>query len=238
MDRTTPKLFVALNYRDMSDNLRLAEKVAGIANGLKVNDDAVDHAGLGPIVLPLMDFGLPLFVDEKNWKGSETMAYRAQTAAELGVAFINAFAQADYLLRGPVEALAGTKTSLLAVTVLTHHGEEYCQKYFKRSLPEAVRMLAETAVEFGCPGIILPGPTLSSVSDLNLIKATPGIRPDWSEREANDQESTATPTEAVLGGANILIVGGPIANYPDGSAVGVRRVREEMDAAFEQLKGR
>lgn len=232
LDLSTPKLFVALNHRDMMENLRLAEKVAAYADGLKINDDAVDHAGLSPIVEPLLEFDLPLFVDEKNFKGAGTMASRAQTAAELGVTFINAYAQADHLLRGPVEALVGTQTILLAVTVLTHHGEEYCQRYFRRSLAESVRMLAETAVEFGCPGIILPGPTLSAVSDLNLIKVVPGIRPEGSERGANDQESTATPTEAVVGGANILIVGGPIANYPGGPEAGARRIREEMESAL------
>lgn len=234
LDLSKPNLFVALNSSDMTENLRLAEKVAAFADGLKVNDDAVDHAGLSPIVRPLMEFDLPLFVDEKNFKGARTMASRAQTAVELGVTFINAYAQADYLLRGPVEALADTQTSLLAVTVLTHHGEDYCQRYFRRSLSESVRMFAETAMEFGCPGIILPGPTLSAVSDLDLIKAVPAIRPEGSERGENDQESTATPTEAVVGGANILIAGGPIANYPDGPEAGARRIREEMEVAWDQ----
>jgi len=233
---SAPWLCAALDQPDQLINLRLAEKVAGEVDMLKVNDDAVDGEGLRALVTPFLEFGLPLFVDMKMLKGARTMARRAQKAAELGVAFINAYALADRLLRGPVQALVGTSTRLLAVTVLTHHDDAYCRKYHGRSLEDTVRLLSETAVEFRCHGIILPAPTLHVVADLDIeIRATPGIRPEWHPRKANDQESTSTPAEAVRGGSKILIVGGPIAEYPDGPAAGARRIREEMMEAWARL---
>lgn len=231
-----PLLCQVLDQPSLVENLRLAEKVAEVVGALKVNDDGVDHAGLAALVNPFLEFGLPLFVDMKMFKGARTMAARAQEAAALGVSFISALALADRLLRRTVEVLEGTGTQLLAVTVLTHHDEAYCRKYFRRSLADTVRLLAETAVEFGCQGVILPGPTLPVVADLPVIAATPGIRPDWSERRANDQESTSTPAEVVRGGSKIVIVGGPTANYPDGPKAGALRILDEMEVAWDQMR--
>ena len=226
-----PLLCQALDQLSLVENLRLAEEVAGVVGALKVNDDGVDRAGLAALVNPFLELGLPLMVDMKMFKGARTMAARAQEAAALGVSFINAFALADRLLRPAVEVLEGTDTQLLAVTVLTHHDEAYCQKFFRRSLEDTVRLLSETAVEFGCHGVILPGPTLPVVADLPVFAVTPGIRPDWSERGANEQRSTSTPAEAVRGGSKLVIVGGPTANYPDGPKAGAQRILEEMDGA-------
>ncbi len=232
--RAKPGLCVALDQDDQLSNLRLAEKVASEVDALKLNDDAVDDAGLEQLVKPFLQFGRLIFIDMKMFKGARTMAARSRKAAELGVGLVNAFALADHLLRRTVETLAKTDTRLLAVTVLTHMDEAYCQKYFRCSLQEAVRMFSETAVDVGAYGSILPGTALNVVSNLDLFKANPGIRPLWSPR-SNDQESTVTPAEAVRGGSNLIICGGPIANYLEaegGPLVGARRIKEEMEEAM------
>ena len=238
IDFSRPLLCLACDKDSLEANLRLAVQVAGEVDMIKVNDDAVDDAGLGPLVKPFLEFGLPLFVDEKNLKGARTMARRAVKAADLGVAFINAYALADYLLRGPVEALKGSDTRLLVLTVPTHFDDAYCLKYYRRPLAESVRMFSETAIEFGGDGILLPPTTLSAVSDLVIeIRATPGISlPDGKPRD--EQRSFSTPEGAVLGGSNILIVGSAIANYPEGPAAGARRIKEEMLEAFKRRRAR
>ncbi len=236
LDLSKPLLCAALDQPTLRENLQLAEAVADEVGMLKVNDDAVDDGGLALLVKPFLEFGLPLFVDMKMLKGDRTMAERARKAVDLGVTFINAFALADRLLRKTLEVLEGTSTMLLAVTVLTHHDDAYCRKYHGRSLEDTVRLLAETAVEFRCHGIILPPPTLPVVTDLDLIKATPGIRPLGVGEETNEQRSVLTPTGAVRRGSKIIITGGPIANHLDGPAVGARQIRAEMEDAWAALK--
>jgi orotidine-5'-phosphate decarboxylase len=232
IDLTKPVLGLALDQRSPDGNLRLAEKVVGEVDMLKLNADAADSVGWSSLLEPYRQFELPIFLDIKMLQGKGTMAERAKLAASLGVDFINASAMQDFLLTGPVQALVGTDTRLLGLTIPTHFGEAYCREYFGRSLNETVSFLARKAVGFGCHGIILPATSLLAVADLDTIKVTPAIRPDWSERAANDQEETATPTEAVLGGSNILIVGSPIRKYHDGPVEGARRIREEMLEAF------
>lgn len=236
LDFSRPLLCAALDQPTQSENLRLAEKIAGEVDMLKLNDDAIDDAGLASLVRPFQRIGLPLFVDRKDFKGSRTMARRAHKAAELGVAFINAFALADYLLKGPVEALEGSDTKLLVVTVPTHFDDAYCWKYHRRSLADTVRLFAETAVEVGGHGIILPAPTLFAVTDLDIeIRATPGISLPGA-KPRGEQRSIETPAGAVRGGSKIVIVGDSIANHPDGPMAGARQVRTEMEEAWVALK--
>src|SRR3989338_7505420 len=102
-----PQLCFALDADDISKNLRLAEETAQVVDILKINDDAVDESGLEAVVTPFLQFGLPIFVDMKMHKGKRTMSARALRAAKLGVALVNAFAEADRLLEGPAEALRG-----------------------------------------------------------------------------------------------------------------------------------
>lgn len=231
-----PQVFVALDEEELHDNLRMAEKIAEGADGLKLNDDAVDDSGLAPLIQPFRQFDRDLFIDMKMDKGQTRMARRALTAAELGVRYVNAFARCDRRLAGPVKALKETGCSLLAVTVLTHDTEDYCQKYFRRSLLETVAFLSDVAMEFECGGIILPGPTLDAVKALDTIKANTGIRPLWwKDRKANDQELTSTPREAVLGGASILIIGTPVTQSDD-PVKALELVREEVDMAWAELK--
>jgi len=236
IDLDKPVLCLALDEDTLDDNLRLAERAAGEVDMLKINDDSVDEAGLQACVEPFKQFGLPFWIDMKMMKGRRTMAARARSAAALGASFINAYALADGLLKGPVDALEGTETGLLGLTVLTHHDDEYCRRFFGRSLEESVRFLSGVAMERGCDGVLLPATTLSMVAGIDTVKATPGIRSDWSEKKANEQESTATPAEAVLGGSKILIVGSPIRKYVDGPAAGARRIKEEMMEAWANLK--
>lgn len=235
LDFSKPLLCAALDQPTLNENLRLAEKIAAWVDVLKLNDDAVDDAGLASLVRPFQELGRPLFVDRKDFKGSRTMARRAHNAAELGVSFINAFAAADYLLKGPVEALEGSDTKLLVVTVPTHFDDAYCWKYHKRSLADTVLLFAETAVEFGAHGIILPVPTLHAVTDLEIeIRATPGISLS-GDKPRDEQRSISTPAGAVRGGSKVVIVGGSIANHPDGPEIGACLVRKEMAEAWAAM---
>ena len=46
-----------------------------------------------------------------------------------------------------------------------------------------------------------------------LAKVTPGIRPAGAD--PHDQQRTATPTEAIARGSNLLVIGRPITKAPD-----------------------
>jgi len=68
-------------------------------------------------------------------------------------------------------------------------------------------------------------------SDFTII--TPGIRPVGSA--ANDQARAMTPRDAILAGANHLVVGRPVLNAPDRKMAALA-IQDEIRDAFSTLK--
>jgi len=117
----------------------------------------------------------------------------------------------------------GAKTGILpiGVTVLTSiKDEEVRSTYNGISASELVMNLARKAVTAGVNGLVC------SPEELPLIRADadtkdmfamiPGIRPAWAE--TGDQSRITTPAQAIQDGADLLVIGRPIAEAPDPAA--------------------
>jgi len=66
-----------------------------------------------------------------------------------------------------------------------------------------------------------------------LLVVTPGIRPEGYP--TGDQKRSTTPREAVLAGADYLVIGRPITEPPDLTPrKAAEMVLAEMQAAFDQ----
>jgi len=105
-------------------------------------------------------------------------------------------------------------------------------------VPDAVLRLAVLSVEAGAQGLVCSPREVSAVRaevgpDVTLI--TPGVRPAGAE--AYDQARVATPEEALLAGADLLVIGRPITRAPDPGAAAaaiaasLRRVSVARDPA-------
>lgn len=227
-----PFLFVALDDLTTKEEktLDIAEQLSYREGnfGFKLNLDYLLNRtkNLTVVIDSVQEFNRPVFADIKMWNGTRTMKSVIQTLVDLEVDYLNVYALADELLPKAIEITEGTETKVLGLTVLTHFNESYCQKHFKRSLPETVRHFSEVAVEVGCHGIILPGTTLNVVKDINVIKVVPGVRPKWYEEDDRHEEEIE-PSDAVKNGADILVAGGPImkSKYP---AISLQKILSEM----------
>jgi len=209
--------------------LEVAEQLLKVEGnfGFKVNLDYLLNPGKGLKALlgPIQQFGRPVFADLKMWNGTRTMASVIENLVDLGVDYLNVYALADELLPKAIQVTEGTKTKVLGLTVLTHFNEAYCQKHFRRSLPETVRHFAEVAVEAGCHGIILPGTALEAVADLDTIKVVPGVRPTWYKDTRHEEE--VEPRVAAEKGANVLVCGSPIMKS-ENPAEALRRILADI----------
>lgn len=209
-------LYVALDHNDRSSNLTLAAQLATEPGnfGFKINQD---HYTLwSGYVDQIAALGKPLFIDTKINNGSRTMKNIVADIANKGADHTNVWATAERLIRPLAETIKEKKTQLLGVTITTHFDEDYCKKIYQRTLSETVRILAEMALENGCHGIIVPGTTLDAVADLKCPKLVTAIRPLWyKDTKANDQEQMVTATQAIQGGADILVCGTPIYKHPN-----------------------
>lgn len=226
-----PLLLVALDNLASNERKTFAivkELAATEGNfGFKLNLDYLlnREKGLISIIREFKKLNRPIFADIKMWNGTRTMKSVFQTFVDLEVDYVNAYALADQLLPKAIEITEGTGTKVLGLTVLTHFDDAYCQKHFKRSLPETVLHFSEIAIEAGCHGIILPGTTLNVVKHIKTIKAVPGIRPKWFSDQRHEEE--IEPCEAISNGADIIIPGSPImkSDYP---VMALKRMLDEI----------
>lgn len=218
-----PFLFVGLDYQDPAEAVDLAEELSGVDRdnfGFKLNLDFFINTtltGNTHYLERVFSLGKPIFTDLKMWNGKRTMTSIAERLVERRVDYFNVYALADEpFLESVVGITHGSDTKVLGVTVLTHYGEDYCQRMRGCSLREAVRKDAETAYSAGCHGIILPGTMLREVEDLPVEKLVPAIRPDWYGKTGdNYQKQETSVREAIEGGADLLVCSSPIRKSPD-----------------------
>jgi len=129
---------------------------------------------------------------------------------------------------------AASKLKIFTLTLLTGlDRDELREQGIQKSVEEIVIERARKAQSIGCDGVISSGKEVAAlrerVGDKFLI-VTPGIRP--SGAKADDHRRVATPTAAIMAGANYLVVGRPITQSPDPCAAALK-ILEEMQAAFD-----
>lgn len=235
-----PFLFVGLDYEDPYEVCRFAQELHQVPSdrfGFKINLDAVVWRAFGEGFVPytqdinrVLAMKRPIFVDLKMWNGKRTMISVAKTLADAGVSYFNVYALAgEDFLKGVVDAVKGTDTRVLGLTVLTHYTDGYCQKMFGCSMREAARRFVDISYNAGCHGIILPGTMLGEVRDLQMEKLVPAVRPEWYGKTGDNlQEQEVYVREAITGGADLLVCSSPIRKSDD-RKVALMRTLEEMD---------
>ncbi|MFH1428058.1 MAG: orotidine 5'-phosphate decarboxylase / HUMPS family protein [Patescibacteria group bacterium] len=224
-----------MDFTDMSDMVQWAETLAPVEGnwGFKVNDDFLNKYTPLVAIEALKPFKKRIFADTKMFKGTRRMINIARELGEIGgVQYTNVFALVGRkMLKKVVEGTKDCGVEILALTVLTHMDEEYCQEMFGRSLSDSVKLFAEIAHKAGCAGAVLPGTCLAEVQDMSLVKVVPGIRPVWYEsKKANPQDQTVTPAMAVKAGADELVTSSPIFDT-ENPIDSLKRILEEMDSA-------
>lgn len=213
---------------------RLAEEVGVFKVGLEL------FTAEGPAVLQMIreETEADIFLDLKLHDIPNTMRRAAYVASRHGVDILTVHMLAGRQgVRGCVEEVEGG-TKVFGVTVLTSHTRADLMEIgyapeLSRDLREAVMRLAGLAYRAGCHGVVCAAKEVAAVKEAfpHLRTIVPGIRPEWAA-DPQDQVRVSTPYEAILAGADYLVIGRPIreAINPREAA---RRVIEEMEKAFE-----
>ena len=126
------------------------------------------------------------------------------------------------LLEAVVEEVSD-RTKVLAVTVLTSLDTRALlslgvREELAKEPMQLVLGRAEIARKAGCAGIVCSGREAQAVKEEfgeGLLVVTPGIRPQWGEVEKDDQKRIVTPYEAIMSGADYIVVGRPISAATD-----------------------
>ena len=107
-----------------------------------------------------------------------------------------------------------------------------------RDTKEIVFFLSKLAWRCGCDGVVCSAREVERIKETfpELITVVPGIRLEENVERQDDQLRTATPYDAVLSGADYIVVGRPIREAEEPEKVcekileDVKRALEERDA--------
>jgi orotidine-5'-phosphate decarboxylase len=137
-------------------------------------------------------------------------------------------------MHAAVEARAGTKLRLLAVTVLTSYDDaDLAAAGYDFTVPELVAERAAQARDIGIDGLVSSAEEAARLRGLirpSMVLVTPGIRPAGAA--TGDQKRVMTPAAAIRAGADYLVVGRPIVEAPDPKAV-AEAIVADIAAAHE-----
>ena len=210
------RLIVALDVSTAAEAQRLVQRIGDAAGIYKVGLQLFTAEG-PQVVRDLVASGRKVFLDLKLHDIPNTVGHSVKAAAELGAYMLTVHASGGTsMLKAAVEASAG-RINLLAVTVLTSlSADDLHQVGVPDEVTDQALRMAALAQSAGCQGIVSSPRELLPLRKLlgeDFMIVTPGIRPTGSD--ANDQQRTATPAQAISSGASHIVVGRPITHASD-----------------------
>lgn len=179
------------------------------------------YTACGPdAVREIAGMGFSVFLDLKLHDIPNTVAKAVESAAKLPIGMLTLHTSGGReMMQWAVKAQQqhAPNLLLLGVTVLTSMSAAGLAETGPTDAPEQhVVRLGRLAADSGLRGLVcspLEIAPLRAVLPAEVALVTPGIRP--REAKADDQTRVMTPAEAVLAGANYLVVGRPIFKAAD-----------------------
>jgi len=158
-----------------------------------------------------------------------------------GIQFFSVHASAGKeAMRRAVQVSQG-RAKALAITALTSIGDAECERIYGADRKTVVRRFADMAAECNMAGVvcspleleILKDHPMTTADGQRMLKVVPGIRPEWAMTD--DQKAFATPYQAIVDGADYLVIGRPITS--PSPAIGsplaaVHDITEEIETAL------
>jgi orotidine-5'-phosphate decarboxylase len=232
------RLIVALDLPTLDAAKKVVDELEGVVDFFKVGLALQLADGVGDFIRSLIETrGKRVFLDYKYYDISETLKKAVARAAELGVAFLTIHGS-SVLIKAAVEGRGKTNLKLFTVTVLTSldAGDIAEMGYTNHTVEQLVLFRAGKALEAGCDGVIASGREAQKIKELSggkLLVVTPGIRPEGYPQD--DQKRVTTPRDAILAGADYLVIGRPIAEATRSSRrEAAEQTLSEMQAAFDE----
>ncbi len=214
-----------------------------------------DHVGLfkvglelfvseGPAVLKTIANIAPtkVFLDMKFHDIPETVSAAQKAANVHGAEFITVHCdEGPRLLKAVVDTVSnGTK--ILAITVLTSLSEEDFKDIgISNDLQDPLKLVlhrAAMAKNANCSGVVCSGREVKAVKEKfgkDFIVVVPGIRPEWACVKDDDQSRITTPFNAIVGGADYIVVGRPIKTHHN-PVEAAKKIEEEIAEGLKKRR--
>ncbi|HEU4964525.1 MAG TPA: orotidine-5'-phosphate decarboxylase [Bacilli bacterium] len=230
------KIFVALDFDNGDDALRLADKLGDTIRTMKVGLQLFYKEG--PAILhKLQDMGFRIFMDCKFHDIPNTVAGASDSVTAHGVYMFNIQCAAglDAMRRGKeaavkrAEALGLAVPKLIGVTQMTSTSQAMMNDEIgiQGTVLDSVIHYSKLAQEAGLDGVVASGHEIAAIREAcgeDFLTVIPGIRPAWAA--TNDQKRIMTPAQALQAGAHYLVIGRAITGAQDPKEAALRILEE------------
>lgn len=214
------KIIVALDVDKVEEALDLTVKLSPYVGMFKVGMQLFYKAG-PEVVHRIKDQGVKVFLDLKLHDIPNTVGQAARVLVGLGADIINVHAAGGTTMMKAAatavrESAAAQKIPVplvISVTVLTSI-DQYTFNHevgITGDIKDRVRTWSLLTKESGLDGVVASPQEVSVIREAcgqGFKIITPGIRPSWAV--SGDQKRIMNPADAILRGANYLVVGRPI----------------------------
>lgn len=213
------KLIVALDTDNLEAAGQLIDKLSSIVKIFKVGSQLFTACG-PEIIKIIQQKGAQVFLDLKFHDIPNTVRCSVEAACRYNPLMLTVHALGgSQMLQAAAEGRkrAGSSAKILGITILTSLDKGQLEEIgLSASVNEEVLCLAQMAKGAGLDGIVASPQELSILRQSlgqDFIIVTPGIRPSGTIND--DQRRTMQAKEAVLAGADYLVVGRPITQSRD-----------------------
>lgn len=223
-------IIVALDGKSWEETLAIIDALRPSGSILKVNDLLFDQ-GIANLIPDLHVYGR-VMADLKCHDIPNTVKNTCERLRKSPPWAVTVHASGGgEMVKAAVEALAGTSTKVLAITVLTSINPETSEEIYQRRPLEQVKVLAKIAADNGAHGFVCSPEEAKELKALYPDKTivTPGIRSEATPKD--DQARIATPRGAKDNGSDYLVMGRQILGAKDPVAEVKRVMTEELAAA-------
>ncbi len=193
-------------------------------------------AGGWDIVDYIIGRGNQVMLDLKFFDIPETVHLAVQQVKNRGVSLTTIHGN-DAIIKAALQDRGDLK--VLAVTVLTSFDEsDMRQMGLSGPVEDMVLIRAKKAISLGCDGVVCSAreasPLRNELGD-KFYMVTPGIRPESAVAGQDDQKRIATARQAMLDGADHVVIGRPIRNAADPIST-IRLLQDEIEQGLEGCK--
>ncbi len=217
MTAIEPPVCVALDVPTLAEAREVLNDLVGLVPLFKVGLELFCAEGPSTVAT-VLEAGAGVFLDLKVNDIPRTAAATVHAAGRLGATFvtIHGFGGRE-MIRAAVESAEDYEDlEVLVVSALTSLDDDRLREVgVVRGVREQALAVGELAAEQGARGLVLSPRELGVVRSAlpHLLLATPGVRPAGST--ADDHLRVLSPADAIIAGADLVVIGRPILGAAD-----------------------
>ena len=207
------KLIVAMDVPNALAGLELAKTLGDSIGFYKIGLGMLTGGGLALANELKVEHGKRIFLDMKLFDIGATVEHAVRGIARYDIDFLTVHGD-PHVVRAAKEGASKSNIKILAVTILTSLDRDDLDANLMKAgdIRHLVIERAKRAFEAGADGVIASPQEAGFIRALSSAKkkliVTPGVRPTGTA--LGDQKRIATPAEAIVNGADHIVVGRPI----------------------------